>query len=255
VIVTESLASNGRFSQSHYLATGVVYLLISRKLPSNGSTCYITYNIILVWLPTSWSQNLKSKHILFITDNTTKINTSRIFPFLVFCLTMLSVAILQCRMVGWPVTDTLERSGRSVIEIKSQHLSRGNEENHDGIRTADVPAEIWTKYLPNMTLDRYRYDNPLGSRIVAWTHIKLIEKYVRNIRRGIKKPKLHLEWIFHFARDAVRFAGSWMRRWHLISWRTINLWRISLEWGHLYIRDSRPHLQGCCYNSSNLPSS
>lgn len=50
---------------------------------------------------------------------------------------MLSVAILQCRKLGSLVTDTLERSGRDVIGIKSKHLSRGNEENHDDIRIAD----------------------------------------------------------------------------------------------------------------------
>jgi hypothetical protein len=36
----QSLPSNGRCLQSHYLATAVVRLLISRSLLSNGSTCH-----------------------------------------------------------------------------------------------------------------------------------------------------------------------------------------------------------------------
>jgi hypothetical protein len=40
VIVTQPLPSNSRCLQSHYLATAVVQLLISRSLPSNGSTCH-----------------------------------------------------------------------------------------------------------------------------------------------------------------------------------------------------------------------
>jgi hypothetical protein len=37
VIAIQSLPSNGRYLQSHYLATAVVWLLILRSLPSNGS--------------------------------------------------------------------------------------------------------------------------------------------------------------------------------------------------------------------------
>jgi hypothetical protein len=47
---TEPSPSNGRCLQSHYLATVIVYLLISRSLPSNGSACHSIFSLyIFIW--------------------------------------------------------------------------------------------------------------------------------------------------------------------------------------------------------------
>jgi hypothetical protein len=40
VIATQPLPNNGHCLRSCYLATAVVQMLISRSLPSNGSTCH-----------------------------------------------------------------------------------------------------------------------------------------------------------------------------------------------------------------------
>jgi hypothetical protein len=48
-----------------------------------------------------------------------------------------------------------ERSGRGLIEILHKYLTGGIEENHENpVRISGVPAEIRTKHLPNMRLNR-----------------------------------------------------------------------------------------------------
>jgi hypothetical protein len=62
----------------------------------------------------------------------------------------------------------LEGFDSDLIELLSQHLSGGTQENHGtkiSVTTAAVPAEIGTKHLSNKSIEHYLYTNLFGQRI------------------------------------------------------------------------------------------
>jgi hypothetical protein len=59
----------------------------------------------------------------------------------------------------WGIKKDLVGSGRGLIEVLSQKLPDGTHANHkkkNSARIADVPGEIRTEHLPNMSPHRYR---------------------------------------------------------------------------------------------------
>jgi hypothetical protein len=64
------------------------------------------------------------------------------------------------------ITDELERilyvSGHCVVEALSIIYWKGLRKFTETLRTADVLAGIHTDYLPNVSLETYRYASPLG---------------------------------------------------------------------------------------------
>jgi hypothetical protein len=58
----------------------------------------------------------------------------------------------------------MERTGRSPVEVVSRGISLQVLKNplKPSFRKSGVPAQIRTKHLPHMFLERYRYPIPLG---------------------------------------------------------------------------------------------
>jgi hypothetical protein len=60
------------------------------------------------------------------------------------------------------------RKSSSITEVLTRHFLRGTGWKHGGpVRIAGVPGEIRTEHLPNTSLDRYRYSNPLTEVVVS----------------------------------------------------------------------------------------
>lgn len=54
----------------------------------------------------------------------------------------------------------LDWKGSGIIELLSRYFPAGSEKTHGKpVRIAGVPVEIRTKFLPNLSLQRYRYTN------------------------------------------------------------------------------------------------
>jgi hypothetical protein len=57
----------------------------------------------------------------------------------------------------------LEGNGPGLIKVLSRHFTWGTEESYENsVRIAFVPAEIWTKYVPNRNAEHYRYASLYG---------------------------------------------------------------------------------------------
>jgi hypothetical protein len=68
----------------------------------------------------------------------------------------------------WRIGKDLEGSGRSLFDIKSQHLSGGTgESDKTQIRIAGVPTEVRSEHLPNKCKQLYLWSN-LISVSASW---------------------------------------------------------------------------------------
>jgi hypothetical protein len=75
-----------------------------------------------------------------------------------FCLRLFHDAV--CGFDEWWMGKNLEGSGCRLIQAVSQHFLRVTEVKHENLRQERcASAEIWTEYLPNTSLELYRYVN------------------------------------------------------------------------------------------------
>jgi hypothetical protein len=65
-------------------------------------------------------------------------------------------------MIGLQMNLKKILSGHCVVEVLSISCLKGLRKFTETLRTANIPARIRTKYLQNMSLETYRYANPLG---------------------------------------------------------------------------------------------
>jgi hypothetical protein len=71
-------------------------------------------------------------------------------------------------MVEWLMNcRDSEGSGRDLVQVLSRNLPEGVEEKHEnGSHSSLCQGEIRTEYLPNTSLDYYRYVIPLDERVI-----------------------------------------------------------------------------------------
>jgi hypothetical protein len=82
---------------------------------------------------------------------------------------ILSVARI-CRKGWWDgmwMVKNSEGSGRGLIEVLSQCLPGGTEENDENLdRIGCVPIEIRTQHFPNASIESYRCPNSLSNNML-----------------------------------------------------------------------------------------
>jgi hypothetical protein len=80
--------------------------------------------------------------------------------------------------VSW-IGNDLDGSRRRLIEVPSQHFPAGTEENHEKTHGSGVQAEIRSEYLPNTSLESYRYENPLNHDVKLTFPFCVIKIYAK----------------------------------------------------------------------------
>jgi hypothetical protein len=75
----------------------------------------------------------------------------------------------------------LQRIWKEVVVAQSRYYPSICPEGETVVRTAAVLAEVRTEYIPNTTLERYRYAHLLD-RVMVWVHVPTYPKPVLTSR-------------------------------------------------------------------------
>jgi hypothetical protein len=72
----------------------------------------------------------------------------------------------------------VEGNGPHLIDIHLRNLPGETEEYHENLRITDVPAEIRTEYLPNTSVERYRYNIKIVDNQVVgvWIGVSVVQR-------------------------------------------------------------------------------